>query len=86
MLKHEVMAADARHENGPQDLIMVSLCIQIAINKMQLYSLSVAYTCPYQNPTTTMGHFVHFVDISKLLNHRTPYTLPVICRYSWNRD
>ena len=35
---------------------MVSLCIQIAIVKMQLCSLSVAYACPYHNPVATMGH------------------------------
>jgi hypothetical protein len=35
MPKHEVMAADQLHDNGPQDLFMVSLCIQIAIDKMQ---------------------------------------------------
>jgi hypothetical protein len=28
-----------------QDLVMVSLCIQIAIDKMQLFSMSVAYAC-----------------------------------------
>jgi hypothetical protein len=32
MLKHEVMAADEWHDNGPQDLAPVSLCIQIAID------------------------------------------------------
>jgi hypothetical protein len=42
MLKHEVMLADEWHDNGPQDLATVSLCIQIAINKMQLCLLSVA--------------------------------------------
>ena len=41
------------------------LCIQIAINKMQLCLLFGAYACPYHNPTTTMGHSVHNVDISK---------------------
>ena len=59
---------------------MVSLCIQIAIDKMQLSSLSVAYTCPYHNPTATMGHSVHNVDISKLLAHMTPYMLSRICQ------
>uniref|UniRef100_A0A8K9WN62 alpha-1,2-Mannosidase n=1 Tax=Oncorhynchus mykiss TaxID=8022 RepID=A0A8K9WN62_ONCMY len=34
ILKHEVKVADEWHDNGPQDLITVSLCIQIAINKM----------------------------------------------------
>ena len=33
MLKHEVMAADEGHDNGPQDLVTVSLCIQIDIDK-----------------------------------------------------
>jgi hypothetical protein len=51
MLKHEVMAADEWHDNGPKDLVTVSLCIQIAIDKMQLCSLSVAYACPHHNPT-----------------------------------
>jgi hypothetical protein len=46
MLKHEVMAADEWHDNGPQDLVTASLCIQIAINKMQFCSLSVVYACP----------------------------------------
>ena len=41
MLKHEVKPADEWYNNGPQDLITVSLCIQIAIDKMPLCSLSV---------------------------------------------
>jgi hypothetical protein len=79
MLKHDVMAEDEWHDNGPQDLVTVSLCIQIAIDKMQLCSLSVAYACPYHNPTDTMGHFVHNVDIRKLLAITKPYTLSAIC-------
>jgi hypothetical protein len=61
------MVADEWHDNGPQDLVTISLCIQIAIDKMQLCPLSVAYACPYHNPTTTMGLSVHNVDISKPL-------------------
>ncbi len=52
MLKHEVMVVDEWHNNGPQDLVTVSLCIQNAINKMHLCSLSITYACPYHNPTT----------------------------------
>jgi hypothetical protein len=78
MLK-QLMAVDESHDNGPQDLITVSLCIQIAIDKMQLCSLSIAYACTYHNPTTTMGHSVHNIDISKTLAHTTPYTLSAIC-------
>ncbi len=40
MLQHEVMVVDEWHNNGPQDLVTVSLCIQNAINKIHLCSLS----------------------------------------------
>jgi hypothetical protein len=46
LLKHEVMVANALRDNGLQDLVTVSLCIQIAINKLQLCSLSIVYACP----------------------------------------
>ena len=36
MLKHEVMAVDEWHDIVPQDLVMVSQYMQIAIDKMQL--------------------------------------------------
>ncbi len=72
MLQHEVMVVDELHNNGPQDLVTVSLCIQNAINKMRLCSLSITYGCPYHNPTATMGHSIHNVDISKPLTHTTP--------------
>ncbi len=36
MLQHEVMVVDEWHNNGPQDLVTVSPCIQNAINKMHL--------------------------------------------------
>jgi hypothetical protein len=73
------MVADELYDNGPQDLVKVSLYIQIAINKMQLCSLSIAYACPYYNPTVTMGHSVHNVDISKPLVHMTPFMPSAIC-------
>ena len=76
MLKHEVMAADEWHNNGLQDLVTVSLCIQIAIDKMQLCLLSI----PYHNPTTTMGHSVHNIDIRKTLAKNTPYTCSAVVR------
>ncbi|XP_070410420.1 uncharacterized protein [Nothobranchius furzeri] len=79
LLKHEVMFMDVRHNNGPQDLITVSLCIQNAINKMHLCSSSITDACPYHNPTTTMGHSIHNIDISKLLIRMTPHTLSAIC-------
>ncbi len=83
MLQHEVMVVDEWHNNGPQDLVVVSLCIQNAINKMHLCSLSITYACPYHNPIATMGHLIHNVDISKPLTHMTPYTLSAICPVQW---
>ncbi len=54
---------------------------------MDLCSLSITYSCPYHNPTATMGHLIHNVDISKLLTHTRLYTrcLPSAL-YSENRD
>jgi hypothetical protein len=75
MVKHDLMVADEWHDNGPQDLVTVSLVIQIAIDKMQLCLLSVAYACPYHNLTATMGHSVH-----KPLAHTTPYTRSAVVR------
>ena len=45
MLKHEVMAVDEWHDNGPQDRL-ISLCIQIAIDKMKLCLLSASLCLP----------------------------------------
>ncbi len=75
ILQHEVIIVDERHNNGPQDLVTVSLCIQNDINKIHLCSLSITYACPYHNPTATMGHSIHNIDISKPLT----YTLSAIC-------
>ena len=33
LLKHEVMVVDEWQDNGPQDLVTVSLCVQIDIDK-----------------------------------------------------
>jgi hypothetical protein len=33
LMKHEVMAADEWHNNGPQDVVTVSLYIQFTIDK-----------------------------------------------------
>jgi hypothetical protein len=62
------------HGNGPQDLVTVYLRIQIAIDKMHLCSKSVAYSCPYHNPTGTIGHSVHNVDINKPLANTRHHT------------
>ena len=72
MLQHEVMVVDQWHNNGPQDLVTVSLCIQNAINKMHLCLLSITYACP-------LGYSIHNIDISKLLTNTKPHTLSAIC-------
>ncbi len=41
MLQHEVMVVDVWHNNGPQDLVTVYLCIQNDINKIHPCSLSI---------------------------------------------
>ncbi len=53
---------------------------------MHLFSLSIIlirYACPYHNPTATMGHLIHNVDISKPLTHTTPYPRSAICPVQW---
>ncbi len=57
-----LLIVDEWHNNGPRDLVTVSLCIQNAINKMHLCSLSIAYAWPYHNPTATMGHSIHKIE------------------------
>ncbi len=79
MLQHEEMVVVEWHNNGPQDLVTVSLCIQNGINKINLCPLSMTYAWPYHNPAATMGHSIHKVNISKPLTHTTPYTLSAIC-------
>ncbi len=56
MLQHEVMVVDEWHNNGLQDLVLVSLCIQNAINKLHLRLLSITYAYPYHKATATMDH------------------------------
>ncbi len=79
MLQHEMMVLD----DGPQDLVTVSLCIKNVINKMHLCSLSITYACLYHNSTATMGHSIQNVHIRKPLTRKTPYTRSSICPVQW---
>ncbi|KAK5614919.1 hypothetical protein CRENBAI_009540 [Crenichthys baileyi] len=69
IIMHEVMDVDKWHNNWPQDLVVVSLCIQTPINKIQAFSLFITYSYPYHNPTVTLGHSIRNVDISKPIIH-----------------
>lgn len=73
------------HDNGPHDLITVSLCISVAINKMYLCLWLMAYVCLYCNPSAIIGHCVYNVDISKRLTHIMPNTRSALW-YSVNWD
>ena len=68
LLKHEVMEVDEWHDNRPQDLITVYLCIQFAIDKIQLDSLSVSFACSHHNPSSQSSHQYSFA-----------HTLSAIC-------
>ncbi len=85
MLQHEVMVVDEWHNNGPQDLVTVSLCIQNAINKRHPCSLSITYVCPYHNPTATMGHSTTLTSANRSPTRRHTRCLPsALC--SENQD
>ncbi len=79
MLQYEVMVVDEWHNNRPQVFVTVYLCIQNAINKMHLCSLSITYAYP----TATMGHSIHYIDIRKPLTHTIPYMRSAICPVQW---
>ncbi len=69
--------------NGTTMGLRISSCYLCAF-KMT----SIKYTCvrcPNHNPTATMGHSIHNIDISKPLTHTTPYTLSAICPVQWKQ-
>lgn len=47
VLKGEVMVVDERYDNEPQDLITVSVCIQIAVDEMHMGWLFIGYSHLY---------------------------------------
>lgn len=74
MLQHEVVVENKWHNNGTRDLVIASLCIQNAHDKMHLCLMSMTYTCPYHNPAATVGHYIHNIDNSKPFTHTMPRT------------
>ncbi len=84
MLHHEVMVVDEWHNNGPQDLVTVSLCIQNAFNKMHLCSLSITYACPYHNTQRHHGPLEPQRWHQQTAHpHDTIRTLSAICPVQW---
>ncbi len=86
MLQHEVMVVDEWHNNGPQDLVTVSLCIQNAINKTHLCSLSInlpAHTITPPPPWATWSTTLTSANRSPTQRHKR---CPPSALYSENRD
>ncbi len=86
MLQHEVMVVDEWHNNGPLDLVKVSLCIQNVINKMHLCLLSLTYAAhtitrppPWATRSTTL------TSANRSPTRRHTRCLPSAL-YSENRD
>ncbi len=69
MLQHEGMVVDEGHNNGPQDLVQVSLCIQNTINIMHLCLLSITYEHADELPWDAFWQFVQkfFGYVNRLL-------------------
>lgn len=68
-LQREAMVVGSTgRNNGPQDLVTISPCVQHAITEMHLCSLFITHACcPSCDPTATMGRSIHNIDISKPL-------------------
>lgn len=83
MMQHEVTVMDNWHNNGPQDVVTVSLCIQYAINKTHLCSLSRTYACP------DIPHRPHGPLEPQHWYRQTAHphdTAHAVCHLSWNSD
>ena len=94
MPQYEAMVVDGWHNNGPQDLITVSLCIQNAINKMHLCSLRpVECTASFSETAleTAYGREmnIHFTGNSSgrhSCSQHANCTLPQNLRHLWHGD
>ena len=64
MLKHEAMAADEWHDNGPQNLVTVSLCIEIGLDKNAIVFEVPAHTISTHIHTATLGHILECLFIA----------------------
>jgi hypothetical protein len=78
LLEGNCVETDERHHNWYQNLIPISLPVQVSLHEMQWCSLTDAYACLHHDTATSMGHSAHNIDVRKPLTNSSPNTLSAI--------